>query len=315
MLHNILSLTLGASFCLAGSLLTARQAVQTNTSTSVPDLLLGPIYFAGYDNYVYRDDVTSAQVVLSANASTDPSRLILAFPKGNTGALTYFLPFTNGSTLDVGLDRTSLRSVSQSDNQTGLSGNLTLTSDATLGVTLIGSVRTLRDYTEGSGLTHEIFNYTLGEYNASSVQLVRHWINGTTVQYFTLASIENAVFNVTPSSNVTLPPTIDINRNDSSGNASISFTCTFNYTDMPQLSPGLQPSDVFLSEAPNGSTRYVGEILQALQGGGSNGSSGPSYVGRAQEVSFLTYEKEFLAGGWRFLTCGYHDRGLYSTGG
>lgn len=304
----------------------------TTGSSSGSDILLGPINFAGYDNYLYRDNVTAAQVVLSSNASsTKPSRLIVAFPEGNTGALTYFIPSSSNasssnststnstsSPLQVGLDSSSLSSVQNASNQTGIAGQLTLNSDVSLGVTLIGSVRTLRDYTEGSGLTHEIFNYTLGDYNSSHLQLVRKWINGTTMQYLTFDAVSNLNFSVTPSSNVTLPPTVIMTRQDQSMNGTLAFSTTFNYTESPTTNgAGLSPAQIFLT--PNATTSSSSDspaglqkVLQAIQGGGGNSSSSAnssassmssSYGERPQEYSFLGYDSKFLAGGWRFLTC------------
>ncbi len=292
------SLALGAAAWLAGCHAQAAPATQ-------PDLYIGPTNFAGYDNYAFRDNVTTAQVVVASNASSAPARFICAFPEGNTGVLTYFLPQTNGSTLGISLDKASLASVNAADNQTGLQGKLQLSNDARLGVTIVGSVRTIRDYTEGSGLMHEIFNYTLGAYNASSVQFVRHWINGTTVQYLTLSAVDNINFTTTPNANATIQPGITLSRQDTSRNATISFVTSFNYTDLPVLAPGLTTPNIFLSEPPanasQGLTKVLGALTNSSSGGGNASSS--AYIEQAQVVSFLGYENTFLAGGWRFLTC------------
>lgn len=39
---------------------------QNSTNTSSSDLKFGPVSFEGYQNYVIRDNVTSAQIVVSA---------------------------------------------------------------------------------------------------------------------------------------------------------------------------------------------------------------------------------------------------------
>jgi uncharacterized protein YqkB len=39
---------------------------QNSTNTSSSDLKFGPVSFEGYQNYVVRDNVTSAQIVVSA---------------------------------------------------------------------------------------------------------------------------------------------------------------------------------------------------------------------------------------------------------
>ena len=282
--------------------------------------LLGDVFFVGYDNYAFRDDVTAAQMVISANASSSrPSRLIVAFPEGNTGFATYFIP-ANGegdAPLQVVPEIDTLSSVTfpsgsvaeDATNQTGIACDLGFTSDMSLGVTLIGSIRTVRDYTEGAGLTNEIFNYTLGDYNATYLQLVRPWINGTTVQYLTFTAGDNTQFRVQPSENVTLPPSVAFERTDKSQNGSMTFHTTFNYTDLPMLAPGLDAQSLFLTSAPAGEdgSEALRRVVQALQG--ANGTSEDGGTGDAlaevKQVSFLTYQDKFLAGGWRFLTCQY----------
>lgn len=71
----------------------------------------------------------------SSTTSTKPVRFITAFPNGNTGAMVYFLPVGDG-TLGAQLDLGSLASVSQDNNQTGITGNFTLTGDADFGVSI-----------------------------------------------------------------------------------------------------------------------------------------------------------------------------------
>ena len=297
-LQAILAMLPSLLLTLLGLLVPTLHVSALNDTNSTSPLELGPINFASYDNYVYRDDLVAAQVVLTANASTRPARLIVAFPKGNTGILTYFVP-EDGQELDVSTELSTLGPAQGENNQTGLRGNLRFNKGSTLGVTLIGSIRTVRDYTEGSGLTNEIFNYTLGAHNDSSVQLVRNWINGTTVQYLSFRAEENAKFEVTPQSNITIPPVIRIQPIDAGQNLSITFSTTFNYTDEPQLSPGLTPTEIFLTEPPEEASTALRTVLQGLK----TGNRSEAYREQVKEVSFLTYEKEFLAGGWRFLTC------------
>jgi hypothetical protein len=86
---------------------------------------------------------------------------------------------------------------------------------------------------------HEIFNYTLGPFNSTSVSLIRHWINGTTVQYLNYAVVDNFNLTVIPSQNATLPPNITLTRLDQSRNGTLSFTSTFNYTDTTEEFIGL----------------------------------------------------------------------------
>lgn len=289
-----------------------QEQVQPNGTGSGANNLLADVSFVGYDNYAYRDDVVAAQMVISANASASrPSRLIVAFPQGNTGFATYFIPTNSSSSapLQVVPDIESFTSITfpsesteqNATNQTGVECDLEFNADMSLGVTLIGSIRTVRDYTEGGGLTNEIFNYTLGDYNETSLQLVRNWINGTTVQYLNFVANNNTQIMVTPNENVTLPPSVSFERLDKNQNGSMTFSTTFNYTDLPLLAPGLDADSLFLTEVPasGNNSEALAQVIQALQGNNSSGSA-PEEV---REVSFLTYEDKFLAGGWRFLTC------------
>jgi hypothetical protein len=162
-------------------------------------------------------------------------------------------------------------------------------------------VRTLRDYVESGGKTfHSVFNYTLGNYSASSVTLVRNWINGTTVQYLTWDAVSNGAFNVTPNANATLPPNITLTRQNSSSNATLRFTSTFNFTGTTPQTPfiplvGLGKDSLFETTSNAGSnvTSSLTNVLNAIQ---NNGSA------VANQAAFLAYDSKFLAGGWRFLT-------------
>ena len=158
-------------------------------------------------------------------------------------------------------------------------------------------MRTLRDYVESGGTVfHTIFNYTLGNYSNSSVTLVRNWINGTTVQYLTFSSASNALFNVTPSSNTTLPPNITISRQNTSSNSTITFLSTFNFTTTTPSTPtvpliGLGASQLFLSTPPANASSSLNSTLTAIQNATTS-----------SQIAFLAYTDKFLAGGWRFLT-------------
>ncbi|ORX37141.1 hypothetical protein BD324DRAFT_650750 [Kockovaella imperatae] len=311
-------LSLGTIFVWSSSILarnsTSGNSTESNEASS--NLDFGPINFAGYTNYVYRDNVTSVQILLTDTSSSYiPSRFITAFPHGNNGALVYFVPLnsthsnspSNASgnstlhttALGATLNFSSVSSVNQEYNQTGVTGEISVSADLQFGVTLIGGVRTLRDYVESGGTVfHSIFNYTLGPYNDSSVTLIRHWINGSTVQYFQWDTVSNANISVIPNSNATIPPNITITRPDQSSNATIRFTFIYNFTETTPVTPyvpliGLGREQLFLTEAANGSAPALQSVLTSIQ---ENGSA------IADQTAFLAYESKFLAGGWRFLT-------------
>lgn len=131
--------------------------VCAQNQTSSSPLAFGPISFAGYDNYVYRDEVTSVQVITSSNAIpaggdsaslSSLARFILAFPRGNSGSVTYFQP-VNGS-LSISAINDTFRSYAGDNNQTGFQGELSFSGNAEFGETFIGSIRTVRDWVEGN---------------------------------------------------------------------------------------------------------------------------------------------------------------------
>ena len=76
---------------------------------------------------------------VSSSSSSTPSRFITAFPDGNNGALVYFVPVngtTNSSALGATLNLDSVQSVQQADNQTGITGEVSVSGDLQFGVTL-----------------------------------------------------------------------------------------------------------------------------------------------------------------------------------
>lgn len=162
----------------------------------------------------------------------------------------------------------------------------------------VGSVRTVRDYVESGGTVfNQIFNWTLGDNNASSLTLVRNWINGTTVQYLTFDVVSNGNISITPNANATLPPAISLTRPDTATNMTLRFTHTFNWTTTTPETPfvpfiGLGREELFLTERPENSTDILGDVLLVIQ----------SNEEIANQVSWLSYTSESFAGGWRFLT-------------
>ncbi|KAF8870883.1 hypothetical protein BD779DRAFT_1578468 [Infundibulicybe gibba] len=145
-------------------------------SVAVPDLAF-QVSSGGNDNYFLRDNVTSAQLVLTSpdNTLSSVRRIVFALPGGNTGALATTDDFQN----------------------VGAQADFTFSGNATLGVIIIGAVRAMRDYVEGSGTMHEIFNYTLESYSSTFVHLHRQYIN-TTFQNSGVFKGSDAHFLVTP---------------------------------------------------------------------------------------------------------------------
>ncbi|KAI0341534.1 hypothetical protein BDW22DRAFT_1421109 [Trametopsis cervina] len=261
------------------------------------DQLSFSVSVGGNDNHFIRDNVTSAQLLLtSPNASHAPSRLVVAFPAGNSGALTYFLPL-NSSDISIELVNGSLSSVAKEFNNSGVQADLHVQGNVTLGVTIIGAVRAMRDYVEGNRTMHSIFNYTLESFNASSVRFHRRWINSTVGDpplifhgadlYLSVPEGSPTQFLDEPSENTTISPTVNI-ISPAGSSGLIRVAVVTNETSL--VGPG--PSRLFLAE----STHNTQDLRTASQGL-SNGNSST-----ADQVSFLFFADKAVAGGWRFLT-------------
>ncbi|CUA67039.1 Dynein alpha chain, flagellar outer arm [Rhizoctonia solani] len=246
----------------------------------------------GYDNYFYRSNLTSATLLLknpsSINART-PNRMIVAHPAGNSGSLAYWLPYGNdASNLTVTLRPGSLSSAIGPNGLHGLQGTLLFSMNAELGPVQIGSVRQLRDYVEGGGLSQALFNYTVTQLDESIVWLTRRWLNdttetlanGTTISrrygYELRLQAENDTrFEVAASNNTSVPPIVRVLVPDNSPGR-VSWTAQVNETHVPPLGV----SEVFVSgPASNSSLNTVHE-----------------------QFAFLTYQTKWMAGSWRFLT-------------
>ena len=159
------------------------------------------------------------------------------------------------------------------------------------------------DYMEGGGTMHSVFNYTLGEYNDTSVRLHRQWINTTSPTsslykgadlYLTVPEGSSARLAVTPASNGTrAPPTVNIvvpSTADAQDSArTLRVTVVSNETSLT----GLDTQALFLPQNGTNGTQALETALQGLADGTNVA---------AQQVSFLTFADKFTAGGWRFLT-------------
>ncbi|KZT43842.1 hypothetical protein SISSUDRAFT_1057376 [Sistotremastrum suecicum HHB10207 ss-3] len=247
----------------------------------------------GNTNYFFRDDIAAAQILFpNATADSGPQRFVAALPAGNSGALVYFIPRNASTSLSVQAVNRSFTSTVQAFNNTGISGQMSFDNNASMGVAIIGAVRAMRDYVEGGGLTHEIFNYTLGDFNSSYLQLHRHNINGTITSDFIMQTNPNLnlSFSITPGNNGTwTPPKIDflLPVNATTGYANFTFL-----TNESSLAP-FNTQDLFLQSPPEEASPALINALAGL----ANGTSS-----QGDQVSFLTYGNKFTAGGWRFLT-------------
>ncbi|RSL83565.1 hypothetical protein CEP51_004438 [Fusarium floridanum] len=235
-----------------------------------------------YENFFFSDCNVDAQVVVTSpvpgsDVSITTPRLIVAWPAGNSGICTFFEP-QNGEkgTLAIKLVNstigTPLASVHQEDDKSeypfvGVEGVLSLNSSANLSLAILGSVRTIRDYTEGGSLNplfQDAIKVTKEDKNG--VQFSRLWLDNTTTTTLSLEPWEDS------------KGKIDVHDKIASfGPGLYRFSASFNYPQMEQLSP----------------QEVLNEESQSLI------EEDPSQV---QSLSFFSYTEKLLAGGWRFLT-------------
>jgi len=148
----------------------------TSTSISIPGNDVSPcsnpptvlrLSDPPYENYFYSDCLVDAQAVVTSplpesNLSIIGPRLIVAWPAGNSGVCAFFAPQSgvNGS-LGIEIvnstDGQALQPVSMKANgsqypSVGISGVIRFNASATLTVPLLGSIRTIRDFTEGPSI-------------------------------------------------------------------------------------------------------------------------------------------------------------------
>lgn len=255
--------------------------VQSQSCTAVTQYLSDP----PYENYFYSDCNVDAQTVVTSplpdsNLSIIGPRLVVAWPAGNSGICTFFQP-QNGpnGTLAIELVNSTIGNplapvlkMMQGSRYpyVGVQGILSFNSSATLTIPILGSVRTVRDFTEGPSLLQpEIQDaINLTKYNDTGATFSRLWLDNTTISNFSLVPWQNA------------GSMISINQKSktiSFGAGYYHFEASFNYPQLTQL----PPQDV------------LNDASQALI------TQQPS---QTTSLSFLSYTEKLLAGAWRFLT-------------
>lgn len=269
---------------LSAALLATASAQSGNCSITTQHLSDPP-----YENYFYSDCHVDAQVVVTSplpdsNLSIIGPRLIIAWPAGNSGIAAFFLPqdgpngtlaielvnSTIGLPLSVYEQNSSASSNSSDYPSVGVQGVLSFNSSAVLTVPILGSVRTIRDFTEGPSLLRPVIQdaITFSQYNNTGVALSRLWLDNETVSTLTMVPWQNA--------------DSTINFDSKGGNVSLGagfyhFEAFFTYPQLQQL----KPEEVLNNHS-----------LDLIQQQPSQTTS----------LSFLSYSEKLLAGAWRFLT-------------
>ncbi|EGX94138.1 putative lipoprotein [Cordyceps militaris CM01] len=264
---------------IAAFLLLAATAVASTSSCAATTLHLPD---PPYDNYFYSDCHVDAQAVITSplpdsNLSIIGPRLIVAWPGGNSGVCAFFAPQNgNNGSLAIALVNSTLGSPlssvvqngSSKEPKTGVQGVLSFNNSASLSLSILGSVRTIRDFVEGPSLLTPLIQdaVKIQHVNGTAVQISRLWLDNVTTTTLTLSPWQNQDGRV----HVT-------NKTVTLGAGFYRFSATYNYPQLKQL----KPQDILRNE----SMSLVGidpEQVDAL--------------------SFFSYSDKLLAGGWRFLT-------------
>ncbi|RDL30331.1 Glycogen debranching enzyme [Venustampulla echinocandica] len=232
-----------------------------------------------YDNYFYSDCHAQSQVVVTtplsdSNLTVIGPRVIVAWPAGNSGIVAYFAP-ENGINGTLGiriLNSTSgnplepiyQTGIGNGNATVGISAQLEFNSSVVLSVAILGSIRTIRDFTEGPSLLHpEIQNAINYSSIDSGIQISRLWLDNITTTTLSFSSSSQSIH--LDNTTVKFKP------------GTYTFNASFNYPQLTQLS-----SEMVLSP------ESVGLIEQL-----------PS---QTTSLSFLSYTTKLTAGAWRFLT-------------
>jgi hypothetical protein len=236
-----------------------------------------------YENYFYSDCNTDAQVVVTSplpdsNLSIIGPRLIVAWPAGNSGICTFFQPQDEkNGTLAIELVNSTLGSplgvINREDKDSdypyvGVEGVLSFNSSANLTVAILGSIRNIRDFTEGPSIINQVIqnatNFT--RMKNGGVLISRLWLDNVTTTNLLLEPWENK------DSRLSI-----YNDTVSFGAGFYHFSASFNYPQLKQLSP---------QQVLNNQSQALTKKEQS----------------EVRSLSFFSYTDKLLAGGWRFLT-------------
>lgn len=281
------------SYLLSLSVFHASVAAQSENCSATTQFLSDP----PYDNYFYSDCDVDAQVVITSplpdsNLTIIGPRLIIAWPAGNSGIAAFFQPQDGpNGTLAIELVNSTIgtplaayvqdSNASVSPNGTessnssghpyvGVQGILSFNASAALTIPILGSVRTIRDFTEGPSLLRPVIQdaINVSQYNDTGAAISRLWLDNETVSTLTLVPWQNANASIQIGSE---------GKNVTFGAGYYHFEAFFNYPQLQQLTP---------EEVLNNNSQ--GLIQQE-----------PS---QTTSLSFLSYSEKLLAGAWRFLT-------------
>lgn len=160
-----------------------------------------------YENYFLSDCITSSHVIVTSqdadsNRSTVKPRLLIAWPAGNSGAAAYFQAENNNTYLGLRLENTTsdgevLETVNEppadetrnENRRVGVKGLVHFDTPALLTLPILGSIRSIRDYSEGGGiLSPDVQNAVVTEkFGSDGGQFHRTWFDNVTSTWIDFA--------------------------------------------------------------------------------------------------------------------------------
>ncbi|KAI4913409.1 uncharacterized protein J4E92_009758 [Alternaria infectoria] len=186
--------------------------------------------------------------------------------------MAYFAPESGQGSLNISLEESgngeTVQPLNASD-RVGVSASINFNTTARLTQPILGSIRAIRDQTEGSGVSQDFqnnFGFAINEDGSASIN--RTWFDGVTTTTLTFSPLDGAQA-------ITLNR--DANWTLTFGEGSYRFEASYNYPQLEQLSPQEVLNDAssgLIAENPDQTT----------------------------SLSFLSYSNKLLAGTWRFLT-------------
>lgn len=217
-------------------------------------------------------------MTLASSRCIRTNNVEVAWPAGNSGLVSFFEP-QNGESGSLAIELVESSSghaldpvyePPQSDSEyptVGVTGQLSLNSSATLVLSILGSVRSLRDYIEGPKILQPIIQdaIVLSETDAGGFVFSRLWLDNVTT----------TTLSFTPSEEGTISRNDDDTLNFDAG--VYNFNASFDFPQLDQLSP-----EETLAESAHGLITENPELTQSL--------------------SFMSYTDKIITGAWRFLT-------------
>jgi len=204
--------------------------------------------------------------------------LIVAWPAGNSGICTFFEPQNEkNGTLAIELVNSTVGSPlgvinrDEEDSEypfVGVEGILSFNTSAKLTVAILGSIRNIRDFTEGPSILSPIIQNATNITRAKNggVLISRLWLDNITTTNLILQPWENKQSSISIDDDTV-----------SFGAGFYRFAASFNYPQLKQLSP----EQVLNNQSQS--------LIQKEES-------------QVRSLSFFSYTDKLLAGGWRFLT-------------